>query len=193
MLSGIALFYLIRGKGAFYKCKSMKEISLNDGIESIGDFAYSGITDISGVEKAEIIGTLILYYTPWEENQESDFVIIKDKLEVYKGKSEIVVVPDEVKVMDRSFDVDPCYDYPIQVSEVYIPDTVTEIKVLCFADQKSDIRVYIPDSVTTIGICIFIGVDNAVIITTSGSTAEQYAIDNGINYEIVDGWEVPET
>lgn len=74
----------------------MKEISLNDGIESIGDyaFAYSGITDISWVEKADIIGELILNYTPWEENQKSDFVIIKDKLVAYKGKSEIVVVPE---------------------------------------------------------------------------------------------------
>jgi hypothetical protein len=185
----------IIGKGAFYRCETLKEISLNDGIESIGDYAfkYSGITDISGVEKADIIGELILNYTPWEENQKSDFVIIKDKLVAYKGKSEIVVVPDGVKVIDPAFDVEPGYDYPIQVSEVYIPDTVTEIKGFCFADQKSDIRVYIPDSVTTIGNCIFIGVDNAVIITTSGSTAEQYAIDNGINYEIVDSWEVPET
>ena len=85
-----------------------------------------------------------------------------------------------------------CYFEAISV-RVYILDTVTEIKDLCFGDQKSDIRVYIPDSVTTIGNCIFIGVYNAVIITTSGSTAEQYAIDNGINYEIVDSWEVPET
>ncbi|WP_196229174.1 leucine-rich repeat domain-containing protein [Butyrivibrio fibrisolvens] len=105
----------IIGKGAFFRCESFEKISLNDGIESIGDYAfiYSGITDISGVEKADIIGTLILNYTPWEENQKSDFVIIKDILEVYKGKSEIVVVPDELKVIDCSFDVEPGYDYPI--------------------------------------------------------------------------------
>lgn len=89
---------------------------------------------------------------------------------------------------------EPVFSYFEVISvRVYIPDTVTEIIVFCFANQKSDIRVYIPDSITTIGGSIFIRVDNAVIITTSGSTAEQYAIDNGINYEIVDGWEVPET
>jgi hypothetical protein len=32
-----------------------------------------------------------------------------------------------------------------------------------------------------------------LIITTSGSTAEQYAIEYGFDYKIVDSWEVPET
>jgi hypothetical protein len=58
--------------------------------------------------------------------------------------------------------------------------------------QRSPI-VYIPASVTNIEEDVFSLYATPLIITTSGSTAEQYAIDNGINYEIVDSWEVPET
>ncbi|PWT27639.1 hypothetical protein CPT75_11305 [Butyrivibrio fibrisolvens] len=58
--------------------------------------------------------------------------------------------------------------------------------------QQSPI-VYIPASVTNIEEGAFSSYATPLIITTSGSTAEQYAIDNGINYEIVDSWEVPET
>ena len=45
--------------------------------------------------------------------------------------------------------------------------------------------VYIPASVTNIEEAAFSSYATPLIITTSGSTAEQYAIDNGINYEIV--------
>ena len=55
--------------------------------------------------------------------------------------------------------------------------------------------VYIPksvDSIVDINDLVNLDEKSCKIITVSGSYAEQYAKEHGMNYEIVDGWEVPE-
>ena len=52
--------------------------------------------------------------------------------------------------------------------------------------------IYIPASVEYIEYCERGKRNGCKIITVLGSYAMTYAIDNDINYEIVDGWEVPE-
>ena len=68
------------------------------------------------------------------------------------------------------------------VSEVIIPDTVTEIGEYAFADCEGLVSVTIPGSVNKIGQKVFDGCSNLTIITTAGSTAEQYAAAENIAY-----------
>ncbi|SHH02667.1 Leucine rich repeat-containing protein [Butyrivibrio fibrisolvens DSM 3071] len=168
-------------------------------VKEIGDeaFAKSGLTNVTNMQSIEKIGACVFAKTPWLYAQEGDFVIINGSLQLYKGEQQIVVIPDEVKSIDGAF----CkykreYKYPIDVKEVYIPNTVTSISDDSFYCQHN-LTVYIPDSVTSID--IFCGLNGneysgiGKIVTTADSYAEQFAKENGIPYEIVDSWEVPET
>ena len=132
--------------------------------------------------------------TPWEESQDVDYLMVGDKLIMYKGDSDVVVVPEGVKTISGAFcdKVLGESKYDKELSEIYISNTVTKIERFSFMGKQSPI-VYISASVTNIEEDVFSLDTTPLIITTSGSTAEQYAIEYGYDYEIVDSWEAPET
>ncbi len=72
------------------------------------------------------------------------------------------------------------------LTSVSIPENVNTIGDACFKDCTSLTSVSIPDSVTLIGDRAFSGCDAITVIVSSGSEAEQYCKDNGINYTYVD-------
>lgn len=63
---------------------------------------------------------------------------------------------------------------------------VTRIGEGAFAACKSLTGVTIPNSVIKIGKAAFSGCDNLTMTVGHGSYAEQYAMDNGINYMYMD-------
>lgn len=66
------------GAGAFNNCKNITKIVLNDGITSIGDFAFQN--------------------TPWYENLTGEFVIDGDDILIkYSGAKSNIVIPNTVK------------------------------------------------------------------------------------------------
>ncbi len=212
------------GEYAFYENRALENVSLGSGltiiktkafsanphlvsfdfsnVKEIGDeaFAYSGLTNVTNMQSIEKIGARVFAETPWIYAQEGDFVIINGSLQLYKGEKKIVVIPDEVKSIDGAFSQRSYeYKYPIDVQEIYIPDSVESISSYSFFSQDN-VTIYIPDSVTSIEISYGSkrndGIDSSgigTIVTTAGSYAEQFAKENGIPYEIVDSWEVPET
>lgn len=148
------------------------------------------------MEKLEHAGNFVFHKTPWEENQEGDFVIIGTSLQLYSGSEKTVYIPEGVTEVCSAFEYIEKDKHPIQVNEIYIPDTVKSLNYLAFANQKNVI-VYIPDSVTEV-VDSIVDSDtnrevkmegNVKIITTSGSYAEEYAQKYEIEYEIVDGWD----
>ncbi len=207
------------GGGAFYGCKNLKQITLPpylekietytfkySGIEKIevpqsvaeigyGAFSYSALKEIKGLENVEYIDNCAFRGTPWEEDIEGDFVCIYDALHLYRGTESEVVLPATTKAIRGAFCIDEGYNYPIKVTKVFIPESVTSISPKSFYGQK-DMEVYIPKSVTAIG-CndatlppehaedIFKIGFGGVIITTEGSPAEAYAIAKGIPYKII--------
>lgn len=180
--------------GAFAGCTSLQEVDFLDEVWYLGSGAFreTGIEQLPEMEKLEHAGNFVFYKTPWEENQEGDFVIIGTSLQLYNGSEKTVYIPKGVTEICSAFEYIEKDKHPIQVNEIYIPDTVKSLNYLAFKNQKNVI-VYIPDSVTQV-------VDsdtnrevkmegNVKIITTSGSYAEEYAKEYGIEYEIVEGWD----
>jgi len=73
------------------------------------------------------------------------------------------------------------------LASVSIPDSVTSIGDWAFYECESLTSVAIPASITFIGENAFSQCEKLTMTVTKGSYAEQYAIENKIPYEFVDG------
>lgn len=124
--------------------------------------------------------------TPWMDKQDTDYVIINNVLQKYKGDKSVSVIPDGVEVLAGAYEAES--EKPLTI---YLPNSVTKITSFGLFCNPNYV-IYIPASVEYIEYCERGKRNGCKIITVSGSYAERYAIDNDINYEIVDGWEVPE-
>lgn len=77
--------------------------------------------------------------------------------------------------------------------EVYVPETVTEMRQFVFSNSPNPIKVYIPASVTQVGDAegeypINNNDASIIIITTKDSAAHHHAKEHDIPYEIVEEW-----
>ena len=88
-----------------------------------------------------------------------------------------VAIPDGVTSIDGWTFLD-CSS----LTSVIIPDSVTSIGDGAFADCDSLTSVTVPDSVTSIGRDAFARCESLILTVGKGSCAEQYCIDNGLNY-----------
>ena len=77
------------------------------------------------------------------------------------------------------------------LSNITIPDSVTSIGNSAFKDCYSLTSVTIPKSVTSIGEGAFDGCETLTIKCYRGSYAEQYAKENNVKYELLDGSNTP--
>lgn len=195
---------------AFNGCKNLKQVTLPPYLEYIGNrvfmntaierielpetvkeigteaFAYSDLKEITGLENVEYIGARAFRGTPFEESMEGDFVCIDDVLYLYRGGDTEVIIPSTVKEIRGAFYKEEDYPYPIEVKKVFIPDSVTTISKESFSGQD-EIEVYIPETVTACEGNIFgpSSKKDGIIVTTDGSIAESYAIENKIPYRII--------
>jgi hypothetical protein len=194
------------GRNAFARCIDISSIGFNDRLESIGSYAFAetAITQLPDIGKSVRIGSGIFTYSKWEKIQDGDFVVINKSLQAYKGKKQTVVIPDGITAIAGAFNASvEDKEYPIKITEIYIPSSVSAIYRCSFCDQGK-VTVYIPASVTEIGIeiagsteeplddNIFEDPSSATIVTTAGSAAEKYARDHNITCKIVDSWTVPD-
>lgn len=141
---------------AFKECKNIKRIVLPTNLEYIGVYAFSksgieeiefpntvdeisgyafhcsALKEVSGLENVKNLGNDPFRGTPWEESFEGDFFCIGEKLYLYRGEDEEVVVPETVKEIKGAFAKSDEYSYPIKVKKVFIPDSVTAISECSF-------------------------------------------------------------
>lgn len=205
---------------AFKECKNIKRIVLPTNLEYIGVYAFSksgieeiefpntvdeisgyafhcsALKEVSGLENVKNLGNDPFRGTPWEESFEGDFFCIGEKLYLYRGEDEEVVVPETVKEIKGAFAKSDEYSYPIKVKKVFIPDSVTAISECSFWNQNN-VEVYIPETVVSLGMgteaagsayskSIFHWeVGNGTIVTTAGSPAEAYAKEEKIPCRII--------
>ena len=73
------------------------------------------------------------------------------------------------------------------LNNVQIPSSVQNIEALAFANCGSLRNITLPQSVTSISDSAFMNDRNIIINCYYGSYAQQYAIDNNINYLLIDG------
>ena len=146
------------GDSAFAFCKSLT--SLPDGITSIGDYAFEschGLKNLTIPDGVTSIGKFA-----FQSCQGLESVIISDS------------------VTSIGFDA---FYHCSSLERVTIPESVTSIDIQAFYDCDSLERITIPKSVTEIGYQAF---DRGITIYCySDSYAEEYAIANGYDYELI--------
>ena len=153
------------GNGVFYKCKQLNKVSIDKGVEYIGDAAFG--------------------HTPWLETQTDNFVIVGDGILLkYFGSSRQIVIPDGVKEIcgDAFTEYDKANTGVIfdDVEYVKMPKSVEKIGDFTLKwDGKT--KVYFEDEDIDFG---YYAIGRyCTIIAPKGSSAEKYAIDNGIKYQ----------
>lgn len=175
--------------GAFARCKNLKKMYPQEALVSIGDRAFeeSGLEEFVFNQDAEI-GTLAFEETSWIRNQPEEFVIYGDgNLIGYNGDDEKVIIPEGIKILNGG-----CFS-GMTAEEIYVPETVIEMRKFVFLNCPNPIKVYIPASVTQVGDVegewpINNNDASITIITTKDSAAHRHAKEHDIPYELVEEW-----
>lgn len=185
--------------GGAFSNSGLESIELPETVKSIGPWAFghTNIDRIDGLENLEFIGHCAFRGTPLEESIEGDFVCIGDSLHLYRGKDTEVLIPSNVKEISGAFYIIEDYPdtNPTKVEKVVVSDSVTHISAYSF-DGQEGVEVYIPETVTSLGYyddyndqyqdSIFdLRGEGGTIVTTEGSPAEAYAIEQKIAYRII--------
>ena len=183
------------GEQAFFSCKKLTSIGKQECLEYVGDDAFlvSGLTDFETSEGVEF-GDTVLKKTPFLQNQLqyiNSGVLMKYTIREDKN---YIALPDGI----NSIDTGCVYGDVSQIQEIYIPDSVTEIKGYILDEDNKNVTYYIPASVVSIGYDyddgthIGLNYEAGKIVTTEGSYAQQYAKEHQIPCEIVEHIEMPE-
>ncbi len=90
----------------------------------------------------------------------------------------IIVIPETYKIIHGH-----AFEF-CKFEEVYVGNSVEEIRENAFSGCRNMTKIYLPDSLTYIGDGAFEYCEDLVIFCSTGSYAEKYAIDNELSYEI---------
>lgn len=147
--------------GAFYSCENLEYVLICGSVD-IGNMAFSNcesLIEFKTEEKVKSIGFQCFSSTGLSNIDDilKSVDTVREASFLKSNKIEKMMIPDNVEVIQK--------------------------KAFAFCDALRE--VWIPQSVKDIGEDAFNG-DDLTIITSSGSVAEQYAIDNQIPYEIRD-------
>ncbi len=115
----------IIGCHAFFQCEKLKKITLQGRIDYCG-FAFIGsaIEEIEGIEYLASCDPVSFQKTPFYENTET--LIIGDKLVWCREKSDVIHVPDYVKIIGyRAF----VYS---EAKKIILPEKLEKIESLAF-------------------------------------------------------------
>ena len=160
---------------------------LEEGVESIGDSAFSGCTMFTSVSLPSTITAIgssafskcsRLSWTLFKGTEAGWGAVsvgsgnqpLLDKL-LYYHVEDFILPAQLTSIEPEAFS-------GIAAVSVLLPETVTSIGDHAFADCEALRQVIIPESVTTIGENVFDGCGPLLIVGVSGSTAESYAREN---------------
>ncbi len=166
---------------AFDGCTALTEVVFNDGLETIGDYAFrnSGLTVLDLPDSVAGIGKYSFYNTKIEKLVIPDSVSHLGKYAFYGCKSlkSIAFCPRLDEIDERVF-----YNCT-SLTEIIIPKTVTKIEGYAFSTCTSLTKIVIPAETTDIGEGVFIGCPSLTIYAPSGSAAEKNATRNKYTFE----------
>ncbi len=150
------------GSYAFYYCRALRDISIPDAIENIGAYAFNSCVLMTSVVIPPSVSVIDEY--------------------VFCGCSslnEVIISYGVTTIGDSAFKGCDA------LVNVVIPESVTEIDVLAFYSCDILTSITVPDSVTYIGEGTFNYCPNITVKCYADSYAETYAIDNGLNYKLI--------
>ncbi|MCQ2513877.1 MAG: leucine-rich repeat protein [Ruminococcus sp.] len=145
-------------KGLYYQLK-------NDGSAAVAEFSSSK-TDVEIPQ--EYMGHTVneIYSSTFQCNSSLTSVIF----------------PDTISIADSLM-----FYGCTSLKYVKLSSSMTSIGGAFFFDCSSLEKVIIPDSITYIAPNAFYGAGNATILCSEGSYAQQYAIEKGLNYVLLNG------
>jgi len=174
------------GKGAFDKCYKLAKIDLPDTLIEISDYAFSecNLIDVIFPQNLEKIGNYAF-------KKNGIISLLLPKSLIYLGwyafancfnLTEVTIFENIVALRDGTFQ---------NCSSLKKINLHNKLNVICsraFENCSELTELFIPNSVNKIGKDAFIGTaKNFNIFCNRNSYAEQYAIDNKIMYQLLDG------
>ena len=106
-------------------------------------------------------------------------------LKEYHSSNTEVEIPESVYSYEVTAIADHTFLRNTSITSVIIPESVTKIGDSAFYGCTNLEGIFIPDSVTSFGSSIFSNCENVVIICYPDSSAETYAQNNNINYQLI--------
>ena len=200
VLDGV-LFSMADKRLVCYPCAfTASSYSVPQGVESIGDEAFSGCKSLTSVtipDSVTYIGA-----NPFKTcHNLTDIVVSPDHpvLAVIDGvlfsKADKRLVCYPYAFTASSYSVpqgvesigDSAFSGCYELTSVAIPDSVTFIGKAAFSGCVWLKSVTIPDSVTSIGDIAFLGCESLTLTVGRDSYAEEYCIENGLKYAGANG------
>lgn len=182
------------GSSAFENHDILISITIPNGVTSIGSYTFyncDSLTNVSIPDSITRIGHWAFYSTPFVNNQTTTVKYVGNwVIECDINASSVVIKNGTVGLGDYACHL--CRN----LTDITIPNSVTSIGEGAFNACDSLKSITIPNSVMEIGknafgYHIYYGenykIDNLIIYCYSNTVGEQYAIDNGFDYILLDG------
>lgn len=173
------------GEGAFTGCSDMKQVIFPMTLKELGDNAFSGCRNLITAalpEGLEQIGRFAFYGCALK-----GITIPKSVYWIGEGafssceRIEKVAVPDNIIAIP-----DKMFENCAGLKQVTLPLSISSIGANAFAGCSGMENIVIPDTVKSIGEGAFDRMDQKfTILCYKSSVAEQYARDNGITFQII--------
>ena len=177
---------------AFIGCTSLTDITIPDSVTMIGDYAFgncNSLTDIKIPNNVKNIGKNVFWFCESLKNVTipDSVTMIGDMAFVGCKSLTDITIPGSVTMIG-----DHVFAGCTSLTDITIPGSVTSIGDSAFYNCPKLLDVTIPDSVTNIDDWAFgfdendEKIDGFKIYCYGGTAGEQYAKDNGFEYEILE-------
>ena len=164
------------GDYAFEGCHSLTEIVMPDSVTSIGDGAFDSCTSLTSVaipDSVTSIGEGAFTYCASLESITIPYGVTSIGDSAFEDCSSLteIVMPDSVTSIGYN-----AFKWCSSLTEIVIPDSVTSIRSWAFMNCTSLESITMPDSVTEIGYCTFDECNSLTDIYYSGSESQWASI-----------------
>ena len=134
---------------AFFYNTNLTTVSLPESVKIIGSEAFSeceNLTSITISANVTSIGGKAFFSTAYIDQNTEEFLIVGDGILIdYSGSNTVVTIPDGVKTISSAFISNTA------ITEVSIPESVTEIGSYSFSSCVKLEKINLPSGITTIG------------------------------------------
>lgn len=157
------------GEEAFSGLTGLTSVTLPESVTRIGSGAFAGCTALSRIDLPQAlaeIGPAAFDQTPWKSAQ-GDFLLQGGRLLAYLGQEQEVAVPEGVSAIGPY-----AFSHFSPITAVSLPETLREIGPHAFDSCGFLTEIDLPDGLTSIGAQAFFGCSSLTSVTLPDSVAE---------------------